>query len=444
MRLKIRIFMLLSLLPFTFLQAQNITADQTDIKKISLNFQKIELRAVLQIMSEFQGVNVVVSDRVKGEISLHLNNIPWEEALDVILKMNALDKRITGNIMLIAPADDLLKQDQISLKRQQKISILMPLQNVLVPINYASAADIGVLLREKQHGFLTQRGSLSVDTRTNSIWVEDIADRIKVVRKLIRQLDTPVKQVLIEARIVNVSRETVNDMGIHFGASSTLGSGSQSLQTSVPVKERRLNLDFGAAAASVTSGLVLAKLADGILLDLELSALESENKAEIIAAPRLMTTDQQTAVIESGEEVPYQEGTLSGATAVAFKKAVLKLKVTPRITPVGKLLMTLQINQDALSARDINGVPAILTKEIQTNVLVNDGQTVVLGGIYKQNKIKSERRVPFFGELPVLGILFRNKHVEIKNEELLIFITPRIITDAMPEMAEGNKFASFK
>ncbi|MGQ3890556.1 type IV pilus secretin PilQ [Legionella sp. CNM-4043-24] len=413
-------------------------------KLISLNFQNIPVRSVLQILAEFTGINMVVSDKVQGDITLRLNNTPWDQALDIILKTNSLDKRKNGNIMMIAPAADLLSQEKSELKSQQEVTNLAPLRSDLLQINYAKAADIAMLLKDKNTSLLSRRGAISVDARTNTIWIQDTGAQIEEIRELIKQLDVPVKQVLIEARIVNVTKDCAKDLGIRFGVtkpthlSGRLRGANQMGQGIAPADivplADRLNVDLAAvpvAAPAGSVGIALAKLGNGILLDLELSALESEGRGEIIASPRLITTNQQAAVIESGEEIPYQEATSSGATAVAFKKAVLSLKVTPQITPDSKIMMDLVINQDRPSDQRFNGVPSILTKEIQTNVLVDNGQTIVLGGIYKQDKNNSINRIPFFGALPVVGALFRNQNTTIAKEELLIFITPRIITNTL-------------
>ncbi|CZH62393.1 Type IV pilus biogenesis and competence protein pilQ precursor [Legionella pneumophila] len=347
--------------------------------------------------------------------------------------------------MLIDTKASMDKMEEEQLKSQQTIEKLEPIRSDLIQINYAKAADIAVLIKDKQNSLLSDRGKISVDARTNTIWIQDTGTKIEEVRELIKQLDIPVKQVLIEARIVEVTKDFSQDIGIRWGVSrpthlsGTLEGANELARGTAPANvvplERRLNLDLAAApltgATPASVGIALAKLNDNILLDLELSALESEGRAELISSPRLITTNQQAAVIESGEEIPYQEATSSGATAVAFKKAVLSLKVTPQITPDGKILMDLQINQDTPSPQTFLGVPAIITKEIQTNVLVNNGQTIVLGGIYKQDKNKVINRIPFFGELPVVGILFSNRQITLKNEELLIFITPRIITNAL-------------
>lgn len=411
-------------------------------KLISLNFQNIKVRAVLQLLADFTGINIVVSDKVTGNISVCLDNIPWNQALDIILTTRSLSKRKIGNVMFVAPVDEIIELEKKEFNRENDRRNWAPLRSDLLQINYAKAVDIVNLLKDPKMPLLSPRGSASVDPRTNTIWLQDIKAHFEKIRELVQRLDVPVKQVLIEARIVNATKDFARDLGVRFGVSGPthlvgrLKGMKQSLPSSglkeeVPLAER-LNLDLAAvpiSASPASVGIALAKLGNGILLDLELSALESEGKGEIIANPRLITTNQQTAVIESGEEIPYQEATLSGATAVAFKKAVLSLKVTPQITPDSKILMDLQISQDIPSVKVFNGVPSILTKEIQTSVLINDGQTVVLGGIYKRDKYNALNRVPFLGELPVVGRLFRNSITAVKNEELLIFITPRIITN---------------
>lgn len=414
-------------------------------KRISLNFQNINIRSVLQLLADFTGVNIVVSDKVQGDITLRLNDIPWDQALDIILTTQGLDKRTTGNVMLIDTKSSMDKMEEEQLKSQQIIQKLEPIRSDLLQINYAKAGDLAILIKDKQNSLLSEKGKISVDARTNTIWIQDTGTKIEEVRDLIKQLDVPVKQVLIEARIVDVTKDFSQDLGIRWGVSKpthlsgTLEGANQLAQGTAPPNvlpiAQRLNLDLAAAPTNLqvpaSVGIALAKLGDGVLLDLELSALESEGKAELISSPRLITTNQQSAVIESGEEIPYQESTSSGATAVAFKKAVLSLKVTPQITPDSKILMDLQINQDTPSAEKFNGVPAILTKEIQTNVLVNNGQTIVLGGIYKQDKNSTLNRIPFLGQLPVVGGLFRNTQINLNNEELLIFITPKIITNSL-------------
>ena len=412
-------------------------------KRISLNFQDIPLRSVLQLLADFTGVNIVVSDAVTGNITLRLNDVPWDQALDIILTTQGLDKRQMGNVMLIDKATAFVARENQALKEQQAAKKLAPVRSDLLQINYAKAADIATMLKDKSNSLLSDRGTLSVDTRTNTIWLQDTGAQIEEIRELVKQLDVPVKQVMIEARIVEMTKDCELDLGVRWGVSKpthlsgTLAGANQLAQGVAPADvtplAQRLNLDLVAlpldALQPASVGIALAKLGNGVLLDMELSALESMGRTEIIASPRLMTTNQQSAVIESGKDIPYQQATSSGATAVAFKKAVLSLKVTPQITPDGKLLMDLLITQDADSLERVQGVPIILTKSIQTNVLVNNGQTIVLGGIYKKDKNNSITRIPFLGGLPVVGHLFSRTHMATNNNELLIFITPRIMTN---------------
>lgn len=411
-------------------------------KRISLNFQDIEVRVVLQLLAEFTGKNMVVSDTVTGNITLSLNDVSWEQALDIILTTQSLEKRRMGKIMFIAPTDELTKREKNIRQAKFETTNLAPLQSMLFRINYAKAADIAIVLQEKKEAFLSERGRVAVDIRTNSLWVQDHHKQLNIITRLIKQLDIPVRQVLIEARIVNVTKDFAQDLGLRFGVAragalrdhlkSNDGAFKNSNSSNIASLTDRLNFDLTGlpgASSSASVGIALARLSNNILLDLELSALESEGRGEVISSPRLIATNQQPALIESGEEIPYQEATSSGATAVAFKKAVLSLKVTPQITPDNRILMDLKINQDIPSPKVFNGVPTILTKEIQTNVLVDNGRTIVLGGIYKQDKNNEINRIPFLGELPVVGPLFRNQSVSTRNEELLIFITPRIISN---------------
>lgn len=419
----------------------NVVTDQMlHEKRVTLNFQDIQVSAVLKILADFTGINLVVSDAVTGNITLHLNEVPWDQALDIVLTTQALDKRQIGDVLLIDKASALAERENALLEHHLAAQKFVPLHSSLLQINYARAVDIANLLKDKSSSLLSDRGTLSVDARTNTIWLQDTQTQIQEIKTLVKRLDVPVKQVIIEARIVNMMKNCAEDLGVRWGVSNsthlsgTIDAANKFANGVAPADiavSDRLNLDLGAIpfdASPVSIGVALAKLGDHVLLDLELSALESEGRAEIVASPRLMTSNQQSAVIESGEDIPYQEATLGGGTAVAFKKAVLSLRVTPQITPDGKLLMDLLINQDADSGRRVQGVPIVLTKSIATNVLVNNGQTIVLGGIYKHDKNNMIMRVPFLGTLPLVGNLFRRKQVKKRNEELLIFITPRIIT----------------
>lgn len=413
-------------------------------KRISLNFQDIPVRAVLQLLADFTGENIVVSDAVSGSITLRLNNVPWDQALDIILTTQGLDKRQVGNVVLIDKAAALTARENQELKTLQAQKKLALVHSDLLQINYAKATDIAVMLKDKANSLLSDRGTLSVDNRTNTIWLQDTDAQIEEIRALVKRLDIPVKQVSIEARLVDMTKKCEEDLGVRWGISKpsslsgTLAGANQIAQgngaANVTPFQERLNQDLAAiplagVGTPASVALAVAKLGDGVLLDMELSALELEGRAEIIASPRLMTANQQSATISSGQDIPYQQATSSGATAVAFKKAVLSLKVTPQITPDGKLLMDLLITQDADSGERVNGVPIIRTKSIQTNVLVNNGQTIVLGGIYTQDKNNTVTRIPFLGTLPVVGHFFSRTQVTMTNEELLIFITPRIITN---------------
>lgn len=408
-------------------------------KPISLNFQNIPVRSVLQLIADFTKQNLVVSDGVSGNITLRLSKIPWDQALSIIMKTRGLVKRQMGEVMLIAPASEVTAREKQELAQIQQSKELAPLLSELMQINYAKASDIAALVNNKENTMLSSRGRISVDARTNSVWIRDTSQKIEEIKDLIVKLDIPVRQVLIEARIVIVNKDVERNLGIRWGVtnpdaiSGTL-DGANVMRggtdaTAVPLTQR-LNLDLAAAPSvgtPATFGLALARIGEGVLLDLELSALESEGRGEVISSPRLITANQQAATIESGEEIPYQESASSGATTIAFKKAVLSLKVTPQITPDNKIILDLAVNQDQPGSQLFNGVPAILTKQIETNVLVNNGQTIVLGGIYKQETNESINRIPFLGNLPLVGYLFKNKQNVINREELLIFITPKII-----------------
>jgi type IV pilus assembly protein PilQ len=427
------------------------TAQLFKEKRISLNFQDIPIRTALKLLADFTKINMVVSDAVSGNITLHLNNVPWQQALNIVLTMQNLDKRRIGNVILIDKTSAFAAQQKQLLEEEKTAQAAAPLYSELLQLNYAKAKDIAAMLKDKSNSLLSEHGALNIDERTNSIWIKETAKQLMQIKKLMKKLDIPVQQVLIEARIVDMTKRCEDDLGIQFGVSKsanisgTLSGANQLAQgmaaNVLPLAER-LNLDLAAlptAGTPASIGIALAKLGGGVLLDLELSALESEGQAEIIASPRLMTTNQQPAVIEAGQDIPYQQATASGATAVAFKKAVLSLKVTPQITPDGKLLMDLLITQDADSGERVQGVPILLTKAIRTHVLVNNAQTIVLGGIYKQEKNNTITRVPFLGRLPVVGHLFSKIQSKNDNEELLIFITPRIITTSPISVVEKRR-----
>lgn len=400
-------------------------------KPISLNVDTISLRKVLKLLADYNHTNMVISDSVSGRITLKLNQVAWSQALDIILTTQGLAKREVGGIILIDTLANLIEKDNQADKAKQ----LEPIQSDLFQVVHAKASDIANIIKDKSNSLLSAQGSLSVDTKTNKLVLQDKASHLKQLKQLISRLDVPIQQVMIEARIVNLAKNSSRDLGIRLGLSNnaSLSGVNQLAQglpwSSIPLQER-LNLDLAAAPIEATPasiGIALATLGNHALLDLELSALESQGRAKIVASPRLMTTNQQTAIIESGEDIPYQETTASGASSVSFRKAALSLKVTPQLTADGKLWMDLKINQDTDSGRRVQGVPIILTKSIKTNVLVNNGQTIVLGGIYKQGKHQAVDKLPLLGSVPGLGALLSRRQNGINNEELLIFITPKII-----------------
>lgn len=423
-------------------------------EKLSLSFQNIDVRAVLQLIADFTNLNLVTSDSVKGSITLRLKNVPWDQALDIILKTKGLGMRKSGNVILVAPSKEITDREKLELQAKKQIEQLEPLKTELIQVNYAKATDLAALLTAKGTGVMSDRGKTAIDVRTNTIIAVDTVERLLAVRKLVAKLDKPVKQVMIEARIVIANNTFARDLGVKFGVTSvsnkkslittsgslqgtdvTVAAGSSGLPIStttstVPVGSlnNRLNVNLPAAAANA-GRIALAILSGNILLDLELSALQTEGRGEIISNPRVITADQQEALIQQGTEIPYQEATSSGATSVSFKEAVLSMRVTPRITPDDRIMLELTVSKDDLSGTIVLGVPAIDTKKIKTQVLVNNGDTVVLGGIYEQRKIDSVSRVPFLGDLPFIGALFRNTNNQDDKSELLIFITPKILKD---------------
>ena len=412
-------------------------------KKLSLDFQNISVRTVLQILADYNNFNLVTSDTVDGSITLRLEDVPWDQALDLILKTKGLDKRIEGNILMVAPAEEIAIRESQDLKNKQEVQKLAPLYSEYLQVNYAKATDIAKLLKgEAQASLLTDRGSVTVDERTNTLLVKDTADSLENVHRLIKVLDIPIKQVLIESRMVTVSDTVAQDLGVRWGltdvngstgTSGTLEGLSDATSGTTPSIDNRLNVNLPASATSAASiAFNVAKLADGTILDLELSALEQENKGEIIASPRITTSNQKAAYIEQGVEIPYVESASSGAATVKFKKAVLSLRVTPQITPDNKVILDLEITQDSkgeVVTTPLGEAVSINTQKVGTQVLVNNGETIVLGGIYQQQLINSVNKVPVLGDIPVLGALFRNTSDSNERHELLIFVTPKIVTD---------------
>jgi len=416
-------------------------------EKLSLNFQDIEVRSVLQLIADFTDLNLVASDTVTGRITLRLKNVPWDQALDLILKTKGLDKREIGNVLLVAPAAEIAAREKLELENQRQISELAPLHTEFIQVRYANATNLFELFNGSDGpSLLSERGSVIVDERTNSVILTETAAKLEEFRKILTQLDVPVRQVLIESRIVTANANFSQQLGIRWGGGAIKNNGSTDLlyggsletlvelgNTATAIFPDALGVDLGVQGPGVTS-LGIGIVGDDYILDLELSALGSEGHAEVIARPKVITSDKQTATIKSGVEVPYAEASSSGAATVSFKEAVLLLEVTPQITPDNRIIMDLRINQDTVGQQfgeGGGGPPAINTNEITTQVLVENGQTIVLGGIFTTDKTTSVTKTPFFGDLPWVGFLFRRTTERDDKQELLVFITPRIIQDTL-------------
>lgn len=418
-------------------------------EKLSLNFQNIEVRAVLQLIADFTGLNLVASDTVQGSITLRLQNVPWDQALDLVLKTKALGKRQMGSVLLVAPAEEIAAREKIELEAVKQVEELAPLVQEFMQFKYAKAADLAKILTSDQ-GLLSERGTAVVDERTNTILMKDTASNLEKVREALVMLDVPVRQVLIEARIVVASTNVGEEMGVKWGGGLAKDNGSNWVtaggsQTTIAETNQilfdRANgndpealdlsaaniVNFGATSTAATSFAIGYQTAD-YLLDLELSAIETDGRAEIVSQPRVITADGQTAFIESGTQIPYEQATSSGATSVTFKAAVLRLEVTPQITPDDRIIMDLVINQDSIGEQTSAG-PTINTNALQTQVLVDNGETVVLGGIFRSEEVVSISKTPFFGDLPLIGALFRYTAKSDDKAELLVFITPRLVKD---------------
>ena len=421
-------------------------------EKLSLNFQDIEIRSVLQLIADFTDLNLVASDTVSGRITLRLKNVPWDQALEIIMKTKGLDKRLVGNVLMVAPAAELAAREKLELESKQQILELAPLHTEFIRVKYASATEIFNLFQasDDTEGVLSSRGSVIVDERTNSIILTETTKKINEFRAVLDKLDVPVRQVLIEARIVTASSNFGESMGIRWGGlgfgryndGSIKTQSGGSLTTVGEVRDtlsvgealsftspEHLVVDLGVGSAEATS-FAVGIVSDKYLLELELSALETEGRAEVIARPKVITADKQQASISSGVQIPYQEASSSGATSTSFAEAVLGLDVKPQITPDGRIIMELEVKQDTVGAV-FNGVPSINTNSISTQVLVNDGDTIVLGGIFTTQVTESMTKTPFLGDLPYVGALFRRMTKTDQKQELLIFITPRLIKDSL-------------
>jgi type IV pilus assembly protein PilQ len=415
-------------------------------KPISINFQDISVRHVLQLIADYNDFNLVVSDSVEGNLTLRLDGVPWQQVLDIILKAKHLDKRVEGNVVLVAPKSEFDIQKKKSLEQAKMASELTELSSVILPISYAKASDLAELFTgDGEVTMLSQRGSITVDERTNSLLLRDLPESIDVIKDIIETLDVPIKQVQIEARIVTINEGHLDELGVRWGVtnihgSTTVGGSIENNlatiglydggKSGLPVDDF-LNVNLGLinpAASSVA--FQVAKLGSNLLLDLELSALQAESKAEIISSPRLITTNKQPAYIEQGTEIPYLEASSGGAASVSFRKAVLSLMVTPQITPDNRLVLDLIVTQDRPGQVVKTGTGeavAIDTQRIGTQVLVDNGETVVLGGIYQHSLSNSVEKVPLLGDLPLLGALFRRSSENIGKKELLIFVTPKVV-----------------
>ena len=426
-------------------------------ERLSLNFQDIPVRSVLQLLADFTGLNLVTSDTVTGQITLRLQNVPWDQALDIILKARGLAKRQNGNVIMIAPTEEIAAREKLELESQKQIEDLAPLHTEYVQINYAKAVDIQGLLKSAGNELLTPgRGNVTVDARTNTLLVRDTAAKLEDIRRLVQTLDIPVRQVMIESRVVIASDNFSKELGVRlgfnrsntFGDNETLIAGAQpgyldgtgALNTGTFMgagaginTEGKENLLVNLPAAAATSGvnLLIGKVGS-YLLQLELTAMQREGKGEVISSPRVITSDKHEAVIKQGVEIPYQEASSSGATSVSFKEAVLELNVTPNITPDDRVIMDLKVTKDRPDFENlVLGTPPVSTNSIETSVLVDNGETVVLGGVYERTRTESVEKVPFFGDIPFVGFFFRSKSNLDNNTELLIFITPKILKETL-------------
>jgi len=445
----------ISIKPLTADEAEKRNAEHFAYsgEKLSLNFQDIDVRSVLQLIADFTDLNLVASDTVQGNITLRLQNVPWDQALALVLKTKGLDKRQVGNVLLVAPADEIAARERQELESQRQIAELAPLRREVVQVNYAKAADIARLFQSvTSNGASTEdRGSIAVDDRTNNIIAYQTQERLDELRRIVAQLDIPVRQVMIEARIVEANVDYDKALGVRWGGSyvndqwSAYGKdGTRSVDDDGFVRlpgtdtVGGFKLDEGVAPVPFvdmgvlgsTSGVGIGFISDHVMLDLQLSAMEKTGNGEVVSQPKVMTADKETAKILKGTEVPYQEASSSGATSTSFKEAALSLEVTPQITPDNRIIMEVKVTKDAPDFRNaMNGVPPIDKNEVNAKILVSDGETVVIGGVFSNSQSKSVDKVPFLGDLPFLGRLFRRDVVTDAKSELLVFLTPRILNN---------------
>src|SRR5688572_26911680 len=437
-------------------------------ERLTLNFQDIETRAVLQLLADASGQNIVVSDSVSGSVTLRLQNVPWDQALDIVLRTKGLDKRRNDTVIIVAPTEELASREKAELAARQDVQELAPMRSEYMQVNYAKAADLAALIKTQgDGGLLSKRGSVSVDERTNTLLLQDSADRLDDIRRLVGTLDIPIRQVQIEARIVIVSDDFSRELGARAGFSGfdffsnnlgyTSGSALNNDQAISDFLERANDADpnndgvpfvfsdspgvapprynVNLPVASPAGSIAYMLLGQDFLIDLELSAAQAEGRGEVISTPRVITANQREAVIEQGTEIPYQESASSGATTISFKKAVLSLKVTPQVTPDNRIILDLTVKKDSVGQIIVGGagaqIPSIDTRTITTQVLVNDGQTVVLGGILETERRETEKKVPYLGDVPVLGRIFKTTGSTNNKDELLIFVAPKILREGV-------------
>ena len=415
--------------------------------KLSLNFQNVDVRSVLQVIADFTDFNIITSDSVQGNLTLRLKDVPWDQALDIILQAKGLDMRKNGNVIWIAPGDELAAREKLQLEAKAQIVDLEPLQTESFQINYHKAKEIFDFLKSKDQTMLSKRGSVVVDERSNKVFVTDVATRLQALRRLVQEIDVAPRQVLIEARIVEANKTFARDLGVRlgfgskgvasldgarlgFGSSSLTGGGSNNPNTFTPTVAQSgtgfMPVGYGSLGLSLFNSRATR------FLNLELQALETDGRGRVVSRPRVLTANQVEASIEQGTEIPYQEASSSGATSVSFKKAVLSLKVKPQITPDGRLQLSIEVNKDRpLYEQTLLGVPPIETKNVKSEVLIENGGTVVIGGIYEEEESTGEDKVPVLGDVPVLGHLFKSQSKVSNRKELLVFITPRIVSDAL-------------
>ena len=405
---------------------------------LNLNFQNIEVRAVLQQIADVAGLNLVAGDDVQGTITLRLKGVPWDQALDLVLQAKGLDKRIKAGVLLVAPAEELAARELLTLESRKQMADLAPLRRELLQVNYAKAADLAKLFQSVTglEGATDERGSVAVDDRTNNIIAYQTGERLDELRRIVAQLDIPVRQVMIEARIVEANVDYDKSLGARWGGRLARGNWQaggmpKPLPEGAQPPENPPSspfVDLGAVTAS--SGLGVAYITDNLLLDLELTAMEKTGNGEIVSQPKVVTSDKETARILKGTEIPYQESSSSGATSVSFKEASLSLEVTPQITPDDRVIMEVKVTKDEPDYLNrLNEVPPIKKNEVNAKVLVKDGETIVIGGVFSNTQSKVVDKVPFLGDVPYLGRLFRRDVLAEKKSELLVFLTPRIMNN---------------